>query len=42
MFGSDCPGLPCERLLREWRELGCKDVAMDKVMHGNAERLLRA
>lgn len=38
MFGSDYPGLPYERILREWRELGYKDAVMEKIMHGNAER----
>ncbi|MDB5897280.1 MAG: hypothetical protein JWP41_882, partial [Ramlibacter sp.] len=25
---------------REWSELGYSDAVMDKVMHGNAERVL--
>ncbi len=40
MFGSDYPSLPYERVLREWRELGYKDEVMEKIMHGNAERIL--
>ena len=40
LFGSDYPSLPYERLLREWRELDYKDEVMEKIMHGNAERVL--
>jgi predicted TIM-barrel fold metal-dependent hydrolase len=40
MFGSDYPSLPYERILREWQELGYSDTVMEKVMHGNAERVL--
>ena len=40
MFGSDYPSLPYERILREWAELGYSDTVMEKVMHGNAERVL--
>ena len=40
MFGSDYPSLPYERILREWAELGYSDAVMEKVMHGNAERVL--
>jgi uncharacterized protein len=40
MFGSDYPSLPYERILREWSELGYSDAVMEKVMHGNAERVL--
>jgi len=40
MFGSDYPSLPYERILREWAELGYSDQVMEKVMHGNAERVL--
>ena len=40
MFGSDYPSLPYERILREWRELNYKDEVMEKIMHGNAERVL--
>ena len=28
------------RILREWSELGYRDTVMDKIMHGNAERVL--
>ena len=40
MFGSDYPSLPYERIFREWSELGYSDAVMEKVMHGNAERVL--
>jgi predicted TIM-barrel fold metal-dependent hydrolase len=40
MFGSDYPSMPYERILREWGELGYKDEIMEKIMHGNAERIL--
>ncbi|MFQ5993065.1 MAG: amidohydrolase family protein [Nitrospiraceae bacterium] len=40
MFGSDYPSIPYERLFREWRELGYSDELMEKVFHGNAERIL--
>ena len=40
MFGSDYPSLPYERILREWSELGYSSAVMEKVMHGNAERVL--
>ena len=40
MFGSDYPSIPYERLLREWRELGYSDELMEKIFHGNAERIL--
>jgi uncharacterized protein len=40
MFGSDYPSLPYERILREWDELGYKPEVMEKIMHGNAERVL--
>jgi predicted TIM-barrel fold metal-dependent hydrolase len=40
MFGSDYPSMPYERILREWKELGYKDEVMEKIMHGNAERIL--
>jgi hypothetical protein len=40
MFGSDYPSMPYERILREWRELGYKDEVMEKIFHGNAERIL--
>jgi predicted TIM-barrel fold metal-dependent hydrolase len=32
--------MPYERILREWGELGYKDAIMEKIFHGNAERIL--
>jgi len=40
MFGSDYPSLPYPRIFREWDELGYKPEVMEKIMHGNAERVL--
>jgi len=40
MFGSDYPSLPYERIFREWGELGYADEILEKVYHGNAERVL--
>jgi len=40
MFGSDYPSLPYDRLFREWQELGYSDAVMEKIFHGNAERIL--
>lgn len=40
MFGSDYPSLPYERIFREWDELGYKPAVMEKIFHGNAERVL--
>jgi len=40
MFGSDYPSIPHSRLLREWGELGYSDDIMERVFHGNAERVL--
>ena len=40
MFGSDYPSMPYERLLREWAELGYSDAIMEKIFHGNAQRVL--
>jgi len=40
MFGSDYPSLPYERIFREWGELGYKPEVMEKIYHGNAERVL--
>lgn len=40
MFGSDYPSLPYERIFREWDELGYKPDVMEKIFHGNAERIL--
>jgi predicted TIM-barrel fold metal-dependent hydrolase len=40
MFGSDYPSIPYARLFQEWRELGYADAVMEKIFHGNAERIL--
>ncbi|MFQ5851144.1 MAG: amidohydrolase family protein, partial [Candidatus Binatia bacterium] len=40
MFGSDYPSIPYERLFREWRELSYSDDLLEKIFHGNAERIL--
>jgi hypothetical protein len=40
MFGSDYPSLPYARIFKEWRELGYSDAVMEKIFHGNAERVL--
>jgi uncharacterized protein len=40
MFGSDYPSIPHSRLLREWNELGYSAEVMERVFHGNAERVL--
>lgn len=40
MFGSDYPSLPYDRIFREWDELGYKPEIMEKIFHGNAERIL--
>ena len=40
MFGSDYPSIPYDRLMKEWGELGYKDEVMEKIFHGNAERVL--
>jgi predicted TIM-barrel fold metal-dependent hydrolase len=40
MFGSDYPSIPYARLLREWDELGFATEVMERVFHGNAERVL--
>lgn len=40
MFGSDYPSLPYDRIFREWDELGYKPEVMEKIFHGNAERIL--
>ena len=41
MFGSDYPSMPYSRILREWQELGYADAVMEKIMHENAELILR-
>jgi hypothetical protein len=40
MFGSDYPSLSYERIFREWDELGYRPEVMEKIYHGNAERVL--
>ena len=40
IFGSDYPSIPHARLLREWNELGYQADVMERVFHGNAERVL--
>ena len=40
MFGSDYPSIPYARLFQEWGELGYSDALMEKIYHGNAERIL--
>ncbi len=40
MFGSDYPSIAYDRLFREWGELGYSDDLMEKIFHGNAERIL--
>ncbi len=41
MFGSDYPSIPYERIFKEWNELGYSDELMEKIFHGNAERILK-
>ena len=41
MFGADYPLFTYERLVADWRALGYDDAVLDKVMHGNAERLFK-
>ena len=41
MFGSDYPSIPYDRILKEWNELGYADELMEKIFHGNAERILK-
>lgn len=40
MFGSDYPSLPYARIFKEWTELGYSDAVMEKILHGNAARVL--
>jgi predicted TIM-barrel fold metal-dependent hydrolase len=40
MFGSDYPSIPYERIFKEWNELGYADALLEKIFHGNAERIL--
>ena len=39
MFGGGYPSLPHQRLLREWDDLGYPGSLMEKIFHGNAERI---
>lgn len=39
MFGADYPLFRYERLVADWKELGYSDAVLEKVLHGNAERL---
>jgi uncharacterized protein len=41
LCGSDFPFFTPERCLAEFRDLGLKDEVMDKVLYGNAARILR-
>ncbi len=41
LWGSDFPFFTPERCLAEFRDLGLKDEVMDKVLYGNAARILR-
>jgi predicted TIM-barrel fold metal-dependent hydrolase len=40
MFGSDHPSMPYKRILEEWAGLGYDDDVLERVFHGNAERVL--
>ena len=40
LFGTDWPVMPQSRALSEWRELGLKPQVLDKLLGGNAARLL--
>ena len=40
LFGTDWPVMPQSRALSEWRELGLKSQVLDKLLGGNAARLL--
>lgn len=40
LFGTDYPFIEPERWLREFEQLGVPDDVLEKVLHGNAERLL--
>lgn len=39
MFGADYPLFSYERLVADWRALGYEDAMLEKIFHGNAERL---
>jgi predicted TIM-barrel fold metal-dependent hydrolase len=32
--------MPYARILKEWQELSYTDTVMEKIFHGNAERIL--
>jgi predicted TIM-barrel fold metal-dependent hydrolase len=40
MFGSDYPSIPYGRIFSEWKELAYSDEIIEKIFHGNAERIL--
>jgi predicted TIM-barrel fold metal-dependent hydrolase len=40
LFGSDYPSIPYARLFQEWEALGYPPALMEKIYHGNAERVL--
>lgn len=40
MFGADYPLFTYERLVSEWQAMGYEQDVLDKLFHGNAERLL--
>lgn len=40
MFGADYPLFTYERLVSEWQGMGYEQDVLDKLFHGNAERLL--
>jgi predicted TIM-barrel fold metal-dependent hydrolase len=39
MFGADYPLFRYERLVADWKSLGFSDEVLERVFHGNAERL---
>ena len=40
MFGADYPLFTYERLVDDWRALGYDEETLERVFHGNAERLI--
>ena len=40
LFGSDYPFIPPERWLADFDALGLKDSVREKLLHGNARRIL--
>ena len=40
LFGTDWPVIPEDRALAEWREMGLKPQVLEKLLGGNAARLL--